>query len=415
MSETLTRQVLLVEDTLPLAKSYIEFLKTGPYTVEHVETGRKALNALKRGTSDVMLLDINLPDMSGLDVLARMAEFETRCPVVVITAHGSIKLAVDAMRAGAADFLVKPFNAQRLKVALANLFERLAIEAAPPAARATGRATARAAEDLEAQKPTMDFIGRSSAMRNVYRIIEAAAPSKASVFVTGESGTGKELAAEAIHRSGPRRDRPFVAMNCAAVPRELMESEIFGHVKGAFSGAVADRDGAATLANGGTLFLDELCDMNLDLQAKLLRFLQDESFRKVGGTELIKVDLRFICATNKEPLEEVAAGRLREDLYYRLHVIPIHMPPLRDRGDDVIEIAEHMLAAAALEEGKSFERLSEDVKSVFCTYNWPGNVRQLRNVIRNIVVMNEGGTVRLDMLPPPLDRLVVPHAFKAVG
>ena len=412
MTEAATRQVLLVEDTLPLAKSYIEFLKTGPYEVEHVETGRKALNALKRGMPDVMLLDINLPDMSGLDVLARMAETQASCPVVVITAHGSIKLAVDAMRAGAADFLVKPFNAQRLKVALANLFERLAIEAAPPAARA---AAARPVEESEPAKSTMDFIGSSAAMRNVYRVIEAAAPSKASVFVTGESGTGKELTAEAIHRSGPRRDRPFVAMNCAAVPRELMESEIFGHVKGAFSGAVADRDGAATLANGGTLFLDELCDMNLDLQAKLLRFLQDESFRKVGGAELIKVDLRFICATNKEPLEEVAAGRLREDLYYRLHVIPIHMPPLHDRGDDVIEIAEHMLAAAALEEGKSFARLSEEVKIAFRTYNWPGNVRQLRNVIRNVVVMHEGDTVAFDMLPPPLDRIVVRQPFKAVG
>jgi two-component system repressor protein LuxO len=413
MTDTPTRQVLLVEDTLPLAKSYIEFLKTGPYAVEHVETGRKALNALKRGTPDVMLLDINLPDMSGLDVLARMMELEASCPVVVITAHGSIKLAVDAMRAGAVDFLVKPFNAQRLKVALANLFERLAIEAAPgPAARPTAT---RLVEEPEPQKSTMDFIGTSPAMRSVYRVIEAAAPSKASVFVTGEIGTGKELTAEAIHRSGPRRDRPFVAMNCAAVPRELMESEIFGHVKGAFSGAVTDRDGAATLADGGTLFLDELCDMNLDLQAKLLRFLQDESFRKVGGTELVKVDLRFVCATNKEPLEEVAAGRLREDLYYRLHVIPIHMPPLRDRGDDVIEIAEHMLAAAALEEGKSFERLSDDVKSVFRTYSWPGNVRQLRNVIRNVVVMNDSDTVSLDMLPAPLDRLVVPHAFKAVG
>jgi len=412
MTDTPTRQVLLVEDTLPLAKSYIEFLKTGPYEVEHVDTGRKALNALKRGAPDVMLLDINLPDMSGLDILARMAETQTICPVVVITAHGSIKLAVDAMRAGAADFLVKPFNAQRLKVALANLFERLAIEAAPPAARA---AAARAVEESEPEKSTMDFIGSSAAMRNVYRVIEAAAPSKASVFVTGESGTGKELTAEAIHRSGPRRDRPFIAMNCAAVPRELMESEIFGHVKGAFSGAVADRDGAATLANGGTLFLDELCDMSLDLQAKLLRFLQDESFRKVGGAELMKVDLRFICATNKEPLEEVAAGRLREDLYYRLHVIPIHMPPLRDRDNDVVEIAEHMLAAAALEEGKSFERLGDDVKSVFRTYNWPGNVRQLRNVIRNVVVMNDGDTVKLEMLPPPLDRLAVPRAFKAVG
>jgi transcriptional regulator with PAS, ATPase and Fis domain len=252
-------------------------------------------------------------------------------------------------------------------------------------------------------------------MRSVFRVIEAAAASKASVFITGESGTGKEVAAEAIHRLSARRDRPIVALNCAAVPRELMESEIFGHVKGSFSGAVADRDGAATLANGGTLFLDELCDMHIDLQAKLLRFLQSESFRRVGGAELEKVDLRFICATNKEPLEEVAEGRLREDLYYRLHVIPIYLPPLRERGDDVIELAEHFLASLALEEGKAFAGLSEEVKVAFRAYDWPGNVRQLQNVIRNIVVMNAGEMVTIDMVPPPLNRIALPRAFKAVG
>jgi two-component system repressor protein LuxO len=410
------RHALLVEDTLPLARTYQEFLKAAGYTCDHVETGRKALNALKRRMPDVMLLDIKLPDMSGLEVLDRMAELRPHCPVVVITAYGSIKVAVDAMRAGAADFLVKPFNAQRLKTALTNLFERIEIAGAPAAAP-------RLVLDQTGVEPALDavngsfagFVGSSPAMRSVFRVIEAAATSKASVFITGESGTGKELAAEAIHRLSARRDSPIVALNCAAVPRELMESEIFGHVKGSFSGAVADRDGAATLANGGTLFLDELCDMHLDLQAKLLRFLQTESFRRVGGVELEKVDLRFICATNKEPLEEVAEGRLREDLYYRLHVIPIYLPPLRERGDDVIELAEHLLAAAALEEGKGFAGLSEDVKSAFRAYDWPGNVRQLQNVIRNIVVMNTGEMVKLDMLPPPLDRIVVPRPLKAFG
>ena len=411
MTGTAPRRVLLVEDTLPLARSYTEFLKSAGYEVDHVDTGRKALSFLRRKTPDVMLLDIMLPDVSGLEVLDRLAEDGPRCPVVVITAHGSIKLAVDAMRAGAADFLVKPFNAQRLKVALANLFERIALGAAP-AAEAPPSALAPAAPP-RADAAT-GFIGSSPAMRAAFRVIEAASSSKASVFITGESGTGKELCAEAIHRLGPRRDKPLIALNCAAVPRELMESEIFGHVKGAFSGAVADRDGAATLADGGTLFLDEVCDMNLDLQAKLLRFLQTETFRCVGGAELKKVDIRFVCATNKEPLEEVAEGRLREDLYYRLHVIPIHMPPLRERGEDVTELAEHMLARFAVEENKGFLRLGEDVKAVFRAYDWPGNVRQLQNVIRNIVVMNGGETVTIDMLPPPLDRVAVPRQIKAV-
>jgi DNA-binding NtrC family response regulator len=410
------RHALLVEDTIPLARTYIEFLKAAGYTCDHVETGRKGLNALKRGMPDVMLLDIKLPDMSGLDVLDRMSEMRPHCPVVVITAHGSIKLAVDAMRAGAADFLVKPFNAQRLKAALTNLFERIEIAGAPAAAPRLVVDQIKCDSTAEPDNGSFaGFVGSSPAMRSVFRVIEAAASSKASVFITGESGTGKEVAAEAIHRLSARRDRPVVALNCAAVPRELMESEIFGHVKGSFSGAVADRDGAATLANGGTLFLDELCDMHIDLQAKLLRFLQSESFRRVGGAELEKVDLRFICATNKEPLEEVAEGRLREDLYYRLHVIPIYLPPLRERGDDVIELAEHFLAALALEEGKVFAGLSEDVKVAFRTYDWPGNVRQLQNVVRNIVVMNAGETVTLDMLPPPLNRIAVPRPFKAVG
>ena len=409
---TKQRHVLLVEDTLPLARSYIEFLKTGPYIVEHVETGRKALNYLKRKTPDVVLLDIKLPDVSGLEVLDRMAEDGMKCPVVVITAHGSIKLAVDAMRAGAADFLVKPFNAQRLKVALASVFERMSVAGALPA---PSRSRSQTSPESAREVRHAGFIGASPVMFEVYRAIEAAAGTKASVFITGESGTGKELAAEAIHREGPRAAKPIIALNCAAVPRELMESEVFGHVKGAFSGAVADRDGAASLAAGGTLFLDEICDMNVDLQAKLLRFVQTETFRKVGGSELHKVDVRFICATNKEPLEEVAEGRLREDLYYRLHVIPIHLPPLRQRGEDVIAIAEHVLAAAACEEGKPFAALSDEVKAAFRAYDWPGNVRQLENVIRNIVVMNRGEIVTLDMLPAPLDRLPAPRSIRVVG
>jgi DNA-binding NtrC family response regulator len=412
------RHVLLVEDTLPLARSYIEFLKTGNYRVDHVDTGRKALNFLKRTTPDVVLLDVKLPDMSGLDILDQLTEQGLACPIVVITAHGSIKLAVDAMRAGAADFLVKPFNAQRLKNALAAVFERVAIAGAlpAPAGRRPAPGDAEPPVAADTRSGYGGYIGSSAAMQAVYRTIEAAATSKASVFVTGESGTGKELCAEAIHRLGPRADKPLIALNCAAIPRDLMESEIFGHLKGAFSGAVADREGAASLADGGTLFLDEICDMNVDLQAKLLRFVQSESYRPVGGTELRRVDVRFICATNKEPLEEVAEGRLREDLYYRLHVIPIHLPPLRARGTDVVEIAERLLADIAAEEGKKFARFAGDVKAALLAYDWPGNVRQLENVIRNIVVMHAGEVVTVDMLPAPIDRCVLhQHTIKAVG
>jgi len=243
-------------------------------------------------------------------------------------------------------------------------------------------------------------------MQAVYRIIDAAAPSKATVFITGESGTGKEVCAEAIHKQGQRRKAKFVALNCAAIPRDLMESEIFGHVKGAFTGASSDRQGAASQADGGTLFLDEVCEMDLDLQSKLLRFIQTGTFQKVGGNKVESVDVRFVCATNRVPLDEVNEGRFREDLYYRLHVVPLHLPPLRERGDDIIEIAKQFLTAYSEEESKNFKRFSPESEVIFRRYDWPGNVRQLQNVIRNIVVLHDQEIVEKSHLPPPLDSVL---------
>jgi len=242
-------------------------------------------------------------------------------------------------------------------------------------------------------------------MQGVYRIIESAAPSKATVFITGESGSGKEVCAQAIHDTGQRRDKPFVAINCGAIPGDLMESEIFGHVKGAFTGASGDREGAATMADGGTLFLDEICEMDLALQTKLLRFVQTGVVQKVGSDRPHKVDVRLICATNKDPLKEVETGRFREDLYYRLHVVPITLPPLRARNGDILAIAEHFLQSFAAEEGKAFQHFTAETLEVIGAYEWPGNVRQLQNVIRNIVVLHDGEEVTPEMLPPPLDRL----------
>jgi two-component system repressor protein LuxO len=233
----------------------------------------------------------------------------------------------------------------------------------------------------------------------VYRVLETAAQSKATVFITGESGTGKELAAEAVHRLSPRGAGSFVAINCAAIPRDLIESEIFGHVRGAFTGAVADRIGAAQAADGGTLFLDELCEMDLSLQGKLLRFIQSGTFQPVGSTQVRRTDARFVCATNREPLEEVRAGRFREDLYYRLHVVPVRLPPLRERGDDVIAIGEAMLARSAAEEGKRFRGFSESAKAALLAHRWPGNVRELENAVRTAVVLHDGDWVEAAMLP----------------
>lgn len=243
------------------------------------------------------------------------------------------------------------------------------------------------------------FIGISSIMQDLYEQISQAAKSLAPVFIMGETGTGKEVCAETIHRHSPRSHKPFIALNCAAIPRDLLESELFGHVKGAFTGAITDRDGAATMANGGTLFLDEVAEMASDMQTKLLRFLQNFTFRKVGGNTLESTDARIICATNRDPLAEIASGHLRQDLFFRLHVLPLMMPPLRERGEDVIDIAYALLKRYSQEEGKRFIQFSPDVHSFLRHYSWPGNVRQLQNVIRYICVMYDGDIVTDRMLP----------------
>lgn len=383
--------VLLIEDTMSLARLYEQYLIGMDVNVLPVETGQAGLNIIDTQPPDLILLDIALPDLNGLDILRYIKEKEIVAPVVVITANGSINVAVEAMREGAYDFLVKPFNADRLRVTVKNGLERHHLTELID----QYKETARGSYD--------GFIGVSPAMQAVYKTIDAAAASKATVFINGESGTGKELCAEAIHKQSTRAGGPFIALNCGAIPRELMESEIFGHRKGSFTGAHEDREGAAQVAHGGTLFLDEICEMDLDLQTKLLRFIQTGTYQRVGDATARKVDVRFVCATNRDALKEVELGNFREDLYYRLHVIPITMPPLRQRGDDMVEIARNLLADYAREEGKQFSDFDREVEVILRSYDWPGNVRQLQNIVRNIVVLNDGISVTVDMLPPPLN------------
>ncbi|MDH3740175.1 MAG: sigma-54 dependent transcriptional regulator, partial [Hyphomicrobiales bacterium] len=242
------------------------------------------------------------------------------------------------------------------------------------------------------------FIGASDAMRAVYHKIRSVAQSKASVFITGDSGTGKELCAEAVHALSPRAAGPFVAINCGAIPKDLMESEIFGHLKGSFTGAISDREGAARLADGGTLFLDEICEMDLALQTKLLRFLQTGLIQRVGSAATEEVDIRVICATNRSPMDEVRTGRFREDLYFRLHVLPVHLPPLRERGQDTLEIARHFLKQFAIEEGKGFKLFSREAEQALTAHDWPGNIRELQNAVRQAVVLYDGETIERHML-----------------
>ncbi|MFT4151020.1 MAG: sigma-54 dependent transcriptional regulator [Paracoccaceae bacterium] len=247
------------------------------------------------------------------------------------------------------------------------------------------------------------FVGSSGAMARIHARIASVARSTATVFITGESGTGKELAALAVHGASPRAAGPFIALNCGAIPHDLLESEVFGHVKGSFTGAISDKPGAAAAADGGTLFLDEVCEMAPALQTKLLRFLQTSTIQPVGAVRPKKVDVRIICATNRDPREAVRKGLFREDLFYRLYVVPLHMPPLRERGEDVIEIAEAALTRFAAEEGRDYHGLDDEVRTLFREMGWPGNVRQLLNVIRNVVVLNDGGKVTRSMLPDTLD------------
>ncbi|WP_068714228.1 quorum-sensing sigma-54 dependent transcriptional regulator LuxO [Vibrio tritonius] len=389
------KYLLMVEDTASVAALYRSYLLPLEIDIKVVGTGREAIESIAQREPDLILLDLRLPDMTGMDVLHAVKLKHPDVPVVFMTAHGSIDTAVEAMRHGAKDFLIKPCEADRLRVTVNN-----AIRKASKLKNET---------DDPREQNYQGFIGSSQTMQAVYRTIDSAASSKASIFITGESGTGKEVCAEAVHAASKRGDKPFIAINCAAIPKDLIESELFGHVKGAFTGAATDRQGAAEAADGGTLFLDELCEMDLDLQTKLLRFIQTGTFQKVGSSKMKSVDVRFVCATNRDPWKEVQEGRFREDLYYRLYVIPLHLPPLRERGDDVIEIAYSLLGFMSKEEGKGFVRLSSEVVERFQHYGWPGNVRQLQNVLRNVVVLNEGREITLNMLPPPLNRPIEPR------
>lgn len=378
--------LLLVEDTPSLQLVYESVLKAAGYEVTTAGTAAAGLAMFRTQKPAVVLLDLMLPDRDGLDLLQDMLAVKPDAHVIVITANGSINKAVAAMRAGAHEFLVKPIDEQRFLNAVTDAHTD----------------TADTPEMRPETPPPGEFIGASVVMGQVYDKIRSVARSMATVFITGESGTGKELCAQAVHDLSNRRNGPFVPLNCGAIPSELLESEVFGHVKGSFTGAISDKPGAAASADGGTLFLDEICELDLNLQTKLLRFLQTSTIQPVGATRPRKVNVRIVCATNRDPLQAVRRGQFREDLYYRLHVVPIHMPPLRERGEDVNVIATEALLRFAREEGRAFTTLSDDVRALFRDLDWPGNVRQLLNAIRHVVVLNDGPVVTRAMLPADL-------------
>jgi two-component system, repressor protein LuxO len=385
---TCPMKVLIIEDVPSLALTYKAYLSPIASEILLASTGKDGLEVALSALPDVVVADVNLPDTTGIEVLRAIKAQQLPVEIIVVTSNGSINLAVEAMREGAFDFVVKPMTADRLRVTVRNAAERGTF--------------ARTVEAIKEQFPDerfCEFIGQSLPMQAVYQILRSAAQSKATVFVTGESGTGKELCASALHQLSPRAAKPFVAINCAAIPRELLESEIFGHVKGAFTGATQDRMGAALLADGGTLFLDEIGEMELSFQAKLLRFLETGFVQRVGETQPKATDVRIVCATNRDPLAEVRTGRFREDLYYRLHVIPVQLPPLRERGGDIVLMAQHFLEMFAREEGKSFGGFSIEAEETLIAHHWPGNIRELKNLIRQIVVLSPGGIIDRRHLP----------------
>lgn len=391
--------ILLVDDEVAVQRALKRTLECLiPTNIDTASSGEAGLEACQNKTYDIVISDLSMPGMSGTEFLKQLSHSAPETIRIMLTAHSEAEHVLDAVNeANVWSYLKKPWDDTRLELVIGQ-----AVKMRKTLIERSMLRTALVKAESRRKRAVEGFIGESKALKNVYSIIEKAAPSSASVFITGESGVGKEVAASAIHNLSKRKHDNFVALNCAAIPSELMESEIFGHVKGAFSGAVSNRDGAATQADNGTLFLDELGEMDMGLQAKILRFIQTGTFQRVGSGKLEKVNVRFIAATNRHPLEAIKDGHLREDLFYRLNVIALHLPPLRERGDDVLLLANHFMRCYMSEESKMFSGFSDDAKVLLRKFSWPGNVRQLQNLIHSCVVMNDGPLLTASMLASQL-------------
>ncbi|MGM0577687.1 MAG: sigma-54-dependent transcriptional regulator [Myxococcota bacterium] len=386
-------RVLIVEDEPNMRKILRGLLSREGYEVAEAADGREAMEALERsgGQQHVVVTDLRMPGVDGMELLQHVVERYPGRPVVIITAHGSVDTAVEAMKVGAFDFVTKPFEADQLRAVI-----RKAVNTAM--AELDSLEVPQEGGDL-GEDGRFGMIGRSQPMREVYAVLEKVADTPSTVLITGESGTGKELVASALHEHSSRAHRPFIRVNCAAIPPTLIESELFGHEKGAFTGAVASKPGRFELADGGTLFLDEIAEIPTEMQVKLLRVLQEGTFERVGGLKTLRVDVRLVAATNRQLSEEVEAGRFREDLFYRLNVVPIHLPPLRQRTEDTPLLVRHMLARFNERLGRRVEGLSPDAEAAFMSYSWPGNVREMENVLERLVLFCEGTEITLDLLP----------------
>jgi DNA-binding NtrC family response regulator len=390
-------RILIVDDEDIVLRSCLRILDCGDYEVEAVQDGLEALRKIEARDYDVLILDIMMPKIDGLEVLRRVKEMHPGIDIIMITGLSRIETAVRAMKLGAFDYLPKPFDPDELRIVVRRAFERRQL---------SGEASTLKCE-LSSRYHSENIIGTSPPMQAVYRLVANCAPTNSTILLTGESGTGKELIARAIHFNSLRKDKPFVAVDCNSLSENLLESEMFGHVKGAFTGALANKKGMFEVADNGTLFLDEIGNVSLSTQAKLLRVIQEREFKAVGDTRSKSANFRLIIATNKDLKTMVAEGTFREDLFYRINIFPIHVPPLRDRRDDIPALAFHFLNIFSKDVGKKVTEFSEGAMSLLVNYEWPGNVRELENTVQRAVILTTDNVIReahlmsiIETLPP---------------
>ena len=388
--------ILIIDDNETLREGVVQILTNEGHAVRSAPDVAQGLKALDAAAADLVITDYKMDGLSGLDLLKTIKTRHSETAVIMMTAFGTIDLAVEAMKAGAWDFITKPFSREALILKVSR-FEALYLERSESARLAGENRLLR--EELAARLHFGELVGESSAMQQVYQTVEKVAPSDTSVLILGESGTGKELAARAVHRQSRRAEKPFIRVNCGALAEGLLESELFGHEKGAFTGAVRQKRGRFELAHNGTLFLDEIGDLSPGLQVKLLRVLQEKEFERVGGEQTLHVDVRVIAATHRNLLERVQAGTFREDLYYRLFIVPIHMPPLRERKSDIAMLASHFLKTLARDMGRAALPLTQSALDTLTAYDWPGNIRELSNVLERALVLASASRIdRGDLL-----------------
>ncbi len=376
----MSASILVVDDEEAILSSLSSILQDEGYEVTTAKSGMEALKVFTTDPPDLAILDIWMPEMDGLETLKRVRELVPTAQVMMMSGHGSIETAVKAIKLGAYDYIEKPLSLENVTLRVKHALEQYRLEEENRSLR------------TKVQKK-FELVGQSPVMQQLRQLIQTAGPTNSRVLIGGENGTGKELVARAIHLQSARADRPFVAVNCAAIPETLIESELFGHEKGSFSGATSMKRGQFEQADGGTLFLDEIGDMSLNTQAKVLRALQEQQFTRVGGTKLMKVDVRVLAASNKDLLKEIEKGTFREDLYYRLNVVPVVVPPLRDRREDIPMLIRHFMKLHAEEQGLRIKEVTPEAMHVFQQYEWPGNIRELRNLIERLMIMVPGPVI----------------------